>query len=187
MDEAKLNYSHQKIRNDYLRTLGISVETAKSIDVINQLLEKGSYDLNNKNNLTNALLIGILNKYNAEFLKFNEHEIGAFINTGFELMQERKQKRLAPGIITRHKLEIEFANGGEIFNLLMDQKILKKLTLTKGKFQDLNDKQRQIIKDTFPENWGRILALLGLSHDTKIEAKHKHFYETEGVQEWLKV
>jgi hypothetical protein len=26
-----------------------------------------------------------------------------------------------------------------------------------------------------------------LSHDTKIEAKHKHFYETEGVQEWLKV
>ena len=187
MYEAKLNYSHQKIRNDYLRTLGISVETAKSIDVINQLLEKGSYDLNNKNNLTNALLIGILNKYNAEFLKFNEHEIGAFINTGFELMQERKQKRLAPGIITRHQLEIEFANGGEIFNLLMDQKFLKKLTLTKGKFQDLNDKQRQIIKDTFPENWGRILALLGLSHDTKIEAKHKHFYETEGVQEWLKV
>ena len=84
-------------------------------------------------------------------------------------------------------MEIEFANGGEIFNLLMDQKFLKKLTLTKGKFQDLNDKQRQIIKDTFPENWGRILALLGLSHDTKIEAKHKHFYETEGVQEWLKV
>ena len=69
----------------------------------------------------------------------------------------------------------------------MDQKILKKLTLTKGKYQGLTDEQMAKIKVRFPEDWGRIFAVLGVSMETKIKAKVQYFYEKEGVQEWLKV
>ena len=187
MDEYKIENSFKKKRDKFLIDWGVSIETAKTIETINQLLDKGSYDLSNQDNLGHALLIGILNRCNAEFSKFSEREIGAFINTGIKIMQERKQKRLAPGIVTRHKFDIAFSNGGEIFNFLMDQNIFKKLTLTKGYLKEITDQHRQLIKGAFPKDWGKILAVLEVSQNTPVNVKHQHFYEKDGVQEWLKI
>ncbi len=184
MDENKIQNSVQKSRGKYLIDWGVSLETAETIDVIGDLLNKTSYDINDKTNVGQSLLIGIMQQYNPEFRKLTEGEIKGFINDGFQIRQVRKRKRLKTGIITKNSFEVEFSNGDEIFYWLMDNKILKKINLIKGYLKGLSEEQKVLIRSIFPETAARILAILGMSQAQNNEPKAEYLYQKEGIGPW---
>ncbi len=184
MDENKIQNSVQKFRGKYLIDWGVSLETAETIDVIGDLLNKTSYDINDKTNVGQSLLIGIMQQYNPEFRKLTEGEIKGFINDGFQIRQVRKRKRLKTGIITKNSFEVEFSNGDEIFYWLMDKKIFKKINLRKGYLKGLSEEQKVLIRSIFPETAARILAILGMSQAQNNEPKAEYFYQKEGIVPW---
>ena len=115
MNEAVLVNKALKARNKKLIDWGLSVETADTINVMEELLNKLAFKDFDKNNMAQSLLIGILLKFNPQFRELTELEIKVLINDGFNARQERKRKRLKTGILTRNTFESEFPNGAEIF------------------------------------------------------------------------
>lgn len=187
MDEAKITNSKLKARTKFLIDWAVSLETGGTISVIEGLINKTEFTLGDKSNVAHSLLIGLLNRYNPEFTKLDEKEIKQLINEGFQIRLERKRKRLKTGIITRVYFENEFPNGGDIFDWLIANKILKKITLIKGFFKEISADQWELLKVTFPENPSRILAILEVSQVVVDEPKPKYFYQRMEDAKWRSV
>ena len=184
MEEVKVVNQALRARNKKLIDWGLSVETADTINVMEHLLNNFTSIDTDKNNTAQSLFIGILLKFNPQFSKLTDQEIKDLINVGFNARQERKRKRLNTGILTRDTFESEFLNGAEIFDWLMQNQILKKISKTKGYFKAMTQEQRSYLELTFPDHFGRITAILELSQDLKINPKPQYFYQDQGIQAW---
>ena len=180
MQEDKIQNSAARVRSKYLIDWGVTIETAGTIEVMQELLSRTSFDKDDKNNVCQSLLIGILQKYNQTFKGLTEEQIKGLIQDGFQTRMERKRKRLKTGIITRNTFEAEFPNGAEIFAWLLENKILKHISRTKGYMQGLAESHRVLIKLAYPDTWARILAVLDIAQKDSKE-KTEYYYQNPEV------
>lgn len=187
MNEGTVINQVLKARNRKLFDWGLSVETAETINIIEELLGRIELDGVDPNNSAQSLFIGILRRFNKQFVNLTDQEIRECLDEGFHARQERKRKRLKSGVVTLNSFESEFSNGTEIFVWLLQNRILKKLTKAKGLFNSITEDQLDQIMVNFPENYGRIVAILELSRDGKITPKPKYFYQNEGVEQWRNI
>ena len=181
MQEDKIQNSAARVRSKYLIDWGVTIETAGTIGVKeNARAFKPHIDKDDKNNVCQSLLIGILQKYNPTFKGLTEEQIKGLIQDGFQTRMERKRKRLKTGIITRNTFEAEFPNGAEIFAWLLENKILKHISRAKGYMQGLAESHRTLIKSTYPDTWARILAVLDIAQKDSKE-KTEYYYQNPEV------
>jgi hypothetical protein len=187
MIENKVQNSAFKVRTKYLIDWGVTVETAGTIEVIGELLNKTTFEKDDKTNVGQSLFIGMMQRFNEEFSKLSESEVKGFVHNGFHLRQERKRKRLKTGIITKNTFEVEFTNGGDIFTWLTDNNILKKVNLRKGYFSGLTESQKELIKSTYPEISGRVITLLGMAQVDLKESKTEYYYQRDEIIPWRSI
>ena len=122
MNEETIKTKVFKQRSRELSDWGLSVETAGTDQLLEELLNKVSFKIADRNNTKQSLFIGLLAYFGKEFSKLKEEQIKQFIGDGFLARGQRKRKLVPSGIITKASFQGEFKNGGEIFDWLIQSK-----------------------------------------------------------------
>jgi len=184
MIKTQIENSASKIRAKWLIDWGVTLETSKVIEVINELIRKHSDDIKDPDDVARSFLIGFMQELNLDIRVLGKDEVAKFIKEGWQIRQERKAKRLKTGKITRRDFRLGFPNGDEIFWWLMEKKIIEKKTHHLGFFKGVNDDQKALIISTFPNNEARILAILNTSLGHKKQSKFEYTFNKLGAIQW---